>query len=165
MTLREEMFEYLQIWTANKMHEGLKIPGNKEERDACFLVNGFAGKMDMLQHASNEIFHSTMMNLNYGGGKKGDFKYATFELYMNAREPDYANAQGLAAALDRAQNAAEAFVRDLVSAHKDAKKNHTMGLAFWIDVDDLNWDTTGPFGDGWESVVLHVNVVMPFNYC
>ena len=165
MTLREEVFNYLQTWTAERMHSASQMECNPEEHDACYLVSGFDGKMDMLQNASNDIFHSTMMDIHYGGGIKNEFSYGRFELYFNAREPDYTDAHGLASALDRAQKMVNGFIRDAVKAHKAAKKNHTMALPFWFKVENLQWDTSGPFGDGWETVVLYLEVDVPFDYC
>lgn len=165
MTLREEVFSYLQAWTAERMHTALRIEAHEEECEACYLVSGFEGKMDMFQKASNEILHSTMMDIHYGGSLRKEFRSSVFELYFNAREPDYTDATELASALDRAQEMLNAFIRDIVSAHKDAKKNSTRALPFWFDVENLQWDTAGPFGDGWESVVLYLEVCVPFDYC
>jgi hypothetical protein len=165
MTVREEVFSYLQHWTAKRMHPSLKIEGNPEEHDACYLVNGFDGKKDVIQNATNDIYHSTMMDIHYGGAIKNEFRHSTFEIYFNAREPDYTDAQQLAGALDRAQMMADGFIRDAVKAHKAAKKSGTRTLPFWFEVENIQWDTSGPFGDGWESVVLYLEVCMPFDYC
>ena len=166
MTLRDEVFSYLQTWTHERMHVALGLEDcSPEEHDACYLVNGFEGKMDMLQKVGNEVFHSTMMDVHHGGGIRDGFRYATFEIYFNAREPEYTDAAGLAFALDRAELMKDGFVRDIVKASKEAKKKAMRVLPFWFDVENLQWDTAGPFGDGWETVVLYLNVVVPFDYC
>ena len=166
MTLREEVFSYLQEWTANRMHPALGMKEcQPEEHHACYLVNGFEGKMDMLQKVSNEVSHCTMMDIHYGGQIRNEFRSSVFELYFNAREPEYTDATELASALDRAQAMLDGFVRDMVKANKTARKNSTKTLPFWFETESLNWDTAGPFGDGWETVVLYLEVCVPFDYC
>ena len=165
MTLREEVFEYLRAWTQNNMHTCLSLSPRTEEQDACFLVNGFENKMDVLQNASNEIFHSTMMDMHYGGSLRNGFRTSVFEIYFNAREPEYTDAAGLASALDRAQTMLDGFIRGIVADNRQAKKQNTRALPFWFDIENLQWDTAGPFGDGWETVVLYLHVTLPFDYC
>lgn len=166
MTIRQQLYEYFQTWTAERMHHHLHIESpNPEEQDTCFLCNGFASKMDMLQNAAPFIFHSTMMDIHYGGGLRDQFQDNTFELYFNAREPEYTDAQGLAQALDRAKAMMDGFIKDITAKHRLSKQNHTQDIFFFMDVDNLRWDSAGPFGDGWESFVLYINITAPFNYC
>ena len=165
MTLREQLFTYLQTWTATRMHHALDYCPSEEEHDACYLVNGFDSKMNMLQNLTNEVNHSTMMDIHYGGGIRNQFRYNTFTIYFNAREPDYTDAHGLASALDRAQTLCDAFIRDITKSHNEAKKTATRNLFFWMDVESLQYETEGPFGDGWETVTLYLPIVLPFDYC
>ena len=166
MTIRQQLYEYFQMWTAERMHHHLNIENPiPEEQDTCFLCNGFASKMDMLQKADNNIMHATMMDIHYGGALRNKFQTNTFELYFNAREPEYTDAHGLAAALDRAKMMMNGFIKDITDAHRQSKINHTNDIFFYMDVDTLQWDSAGPFGDGWESFVLYVTIIDPFNYC
>lgn len=165
MTLREEVFNYLQVWTHERMHAALHIDGTPEEHDACFLVNGFGGKMDLLQKSSNEVFHSTMMDMNYSGILRNGFQSSVFEIFFNSRAPQYTDAVALVSALDRSKQMMDGFIRDAVEMKKKAKQNYTMEVPRWFDLDELEWEPAGPFGDGWESMSLYLKVSVPFDYC
>ena len=166
MTTRQELERYLKVWTMTRMHKALGIAEpTEDEKSASFLCSGFESKMDMLQNAEPTIFHSTMMDINYSGKLQEGFKNYIFEPYFNAREPEYTNADGLANAMDRAQIMAEAFIRDAAEAKKEARKRNSRELTMFFDCDNVQWDTAGPFGDGWESVVLFMKISIPFNYC
>ena len=166
MTLREQLHDYFKAWTFNRMHQALHIQDIvEEERSACFLCNGFSSKMDMIQKAEQQLMHSTMMDIHHAGVLKGEFSYQTFELYFNAKEPEYTDAEGLAQATDRAQTMLFGFIKDITNDHKRCKKNHIKELPFFFDIENLKWDADGPFGDGWETFTLRLAIIKPFNYC
>lgn len=165
MTARKELEQYMKVWTLTRMEEALKVKLTEEEKNAFFLCSGFESKMDMIQKAEPTIMHSTMMDANYSGNIRNDFKIQTFEVFFNAREPEFTDAEGLANALDRAQIMMEGFIKDMAEAQKEAKKNNTRGIERFVDCDNMRWDTAGPFGNGWESISLFIPVTQPFNYC
>lgn len=166
MTLRDELHTYLKSWTYKRMHAALQIHDPiEDERTSCFLCNGFTSKMDMLQKVEHNVLHSTMMDIHHSGRLRGEFTHQTFELFFSAREPEYTDADRLANATDRAQAMMYGFIKDITADHKRHKKEHIQELPLWFDIDNLNWETAGPFGDGWETLVLYLSIVQPFNYC
>lgn len=144
------------------LHEKGKYARNKR----FYLTDTYMGLVDFMTNIRPDQSPCVVMESAQEGSMTDRFDYPRYSLYFMVRAEDMSDGESAMSAKLEAKQHMQKFMNYLrAKQEEDARRKQKTGIAGIKIEQYMNYDTVGPFYDGWYGVQITLENLEAYSFC